>query len=65
MTKRASGSTEQEEDGEEDGGRREREKVRAVLKFVLDSEMRPGLCPDLFEELMEMTQVRWAERVRC
>ena len=51
----------EDEDEEEDEGKK---RTAAVLTFVMDSdERRKGLCLDLFEELMDLAQVRWAGRV--
>lgn len=51
---------ENEDEDEESGMKR----MTAVLTFVMDSdERRKGLCKDLFQELMDFVQVRWAGRV--
>jgi len=50
---------EKEEEKEEEQEEEEK-RTAAVLTFVMDSdERRKGLCLDLFEELMELAQVRW------
>jgi hypothetical protein len=54
----------EDEDEKEDEEEEAKKRTAAVLTFVMDSdERRKGLCLDLFEELMELAQVRWAGRV--